>query len=153
MVKTGINGHPVLGLPDLVKLNMLRAVDSVEFLGDLKVINENADLFEGIGKIKSQPIDIKLKSDYSPSITPCRKVQFLLINPLKEELESMEKLSIIKKVTELTEFINPIVIIKKPNKEIRVCLDPQHLNNSILREHHQLPTFTELIKDIQGSKA
>lgn len=138
VVKVGKNNSAVLGLPDIIKLKMIKAADSIKDLGTEKLIDANKALFEGIGKIKIHAVDIQLKSDYTPSITPCRKVPFMLINPLKEELEKMEKTGIIVKITEPTEFINPIVIVKKTNKGIRVYLDLQHLNQSILREHHQL---------------
>ncbi|XP_018372980.1 PREDICTED: uncharacterized protein LOC108767548 [Trachymyrmex cornetzi] len=57
-----------------------------------------------------------------------------------------------KRVTEPTEYVNPIVVVKKPNDKIRICLDPQTLNDNILREHYELPTFDELTREMAGSK-
>ncbi|KAJ8917066.1 hypothetical protein NQ315_012985 [Exocentrus adspersus] len=47
------------------------------------------------------------------------------------------------RVTEPTEFVNPIVLVKKPNNDIRICLDPQNLNKALIRERYELPTFEE----------
>lgn len=55
-------------------------------------------------------------------------------------------------VTEPTEFVNPLVIVAKSNSNIRVCLDPQALNEVIMREHYQLPTFEDIVSDMSGSK-
>lgn len=64
----------------------------------------------------------------------------------------MEKEGIIKKVTEPTEWVHPIVISKKKNGQIRICIDPTELNKSIKRQHKRIPTFDELSSNIAGSK-
>lgn len=148
IVETSDKSVAVLGLPDLTKLNIIKRVESeAELLAE-----GNKDLFEGIGKIKTHPGEIRLKADYEPSIVPARKLPFMLVEKFKTELEKIEKSDIITKITEPTEFINPIVLVSKPSGDVTVCLDPQPLNKSILREHYQLPTFPELIRDMKGSK-
>lgn len=37
-----------------------------------------------------------------------------------------------------------MVVVKKPDNSLRVCLDPQNLNKCILRERYPIPTFEEL---------
>lgn len=41
----------------------------------------------------------------------------------------MEKLRVIEKVTEPTEWVNSLVIVEKSNGNVRVCLDPRNLIN------------------------
>ena len=48
---------------------------------------------------------------------------------LKTELDRMEKLRVIEKVTEPTEWVNSLVIVEKSNGNVRVCLDPRNLIN------------------------
>ena len=36
-----------------------------------------------------------------------------------------------------------MVVVEKPNGK-RICLDPQHLNKAIKREHYQLPTIEDI---------
>jgi hypothetical protein len=50
----------------------------------------------------------------------------------------------ITRIQEPTEFINPLVIVEKADKTFRYCLDPQHLNECLLREHYKLPTFEKV---------
>lgn len=48
--------------------------------------------------------------------------------------------------------MHPIVIAKKPNGTIRICLDPQDLNKVIQREYFQIPTVEEILKQLAGTK-
>ena len=40
--------------------------------------------------------------------------------------------------------MNSLVVIEKPNKSVRLCLDPRELNKSILREHFPMKTMEEI---------
>ena len=53
----------------------------------------------------------------------------------------MEKLNIIRKVDEPTEWLNSMVVVPKPNDEVRICLDPRDMNFAVKREHYQMPTL------------
>ena len=46
----------------------------------------------------------------------------------------MLKLGIIAPVNEPIEWVNELVVTEKPNGKLRICLDPCHLNEAILRE-------------------
>lgn len=70
----------------------------------------------------------------------------------KAELLNMVKNEIITKVDEPTEFVNPVVIVRRPDKKLRVCLDPLYLNKCLLREHFRLPTFEEVSGRMAGAK-
>ena len=41
-------------------------------------------------------------------------------------------------------------IVEKPDKIIRICLDPMHLNNSVCGEQYPIPTVDELSLKLQG---
>lgn len=45
-----------------------------------------------------------------------------------------------------------MVITKKKNGELRICLDPKDLNESIKREHYQIPTREEIISEMSGAR-
>ena len=57
----------------------------------------------------------------------------------------MEKLGIIEKCDEPTDWLSPLVYVEKPNGKLRICLDPRNLNNAIKREHYQLPTAESIM--------
>lgn len=136
---------PVLGLPTIKKFGLITRIDNVE-ITDTKLeqmLKDYKEVFEGIGKV-SQVYDFTVKKDYKGKVVPCRKVPFKLQEAYRSELLSMERDGIITKVEEPPEFVNPVVILRKPDKTLLVCLDPQYLNTCLLREHFKMPTFEEI---------
>ena len=53
------------------------------------------------------------------------------------KLKQLEELGVIEKVNGPTSWINPLVAVKKPNGDIRICLDMRQANRAILRESAQ----------------
>ena len=64
----------------------------------------------------------------------------------------MEKLGIIERVTEPTDWVNSLVIVHKANGKLRICIDPRDLNKAIKRQHFQLPSAEELFAQKSGAK-
>ncbi|GBN21581.1 Uncharacterized protein K02A2.6 [Araneus ventricosus] len=58
---------------------------------------------------------------------------------------------VLEKVTEPAGWVHPIVV-QKPNKEIRICMDPRGLNKYIKREHYPIPTHQSLFSELEGAK-
>ena len=69
-----------------------------------------------------------------------RRVPVALPELLKEELQRMEKLRVIKKCSESTAWVHSFVVSKKNNK-LRVCLDPSDLNRAVMHEHFPMQTW------------
>lgn len=55
----------------------------------------------------------------------------------------MQIRGIIEKVESPTSWCNNLVIVEKPDKSLRLCLDPKELNESIMRENYQIPSPEE----------
>ena len=65
----------------------------------------------------------------------------------------MEGKQAIRKVDEPTNWVNSLVIVKKPKSDkLRVCLDPRNLNKAIKREYFQLPTIEDITTRMSGAK-
>jgi hypothetical protein len=58
----------------------------------------------------------------------------------------------IKKVEGPSEWVNPLVIVKKSDDSLRICLDPLHLNKAIKREHSKLLTFEDITSKLGGAQ-
>ena len=59
---------------------------------------------------------------------------------------------IIAPVTELTQWVSSMVVTRKKNKSIRICLDPRDLDKGI-RSHYPLPTFEEVATRLTDAKS
>lgn len=64
----------------------------------------------------------------------------------------MVDLDIKEPVSEPTGWINRQVFAEKVNRKLRICLDPQPLNQTIKPEHLHLPTTEELFSQMSGVK-
>jgi len=51
---------------------------------------------------------------------------------------------IIDKSEEPSGWQNNLVLIEKPDKSLRMCLDPKDLNKCIIRERVEIPTLEEV---------
>jgi hypothetical protein len=152
---------PILGLPSCRELGLVQtsASQQVDTLGDSSraestlpsEFKKYQNVFTGIGKL---PVEhqIKLKEDYVSVVRPPRRVPFKLRDPVKKKLDEMEKLKLVCKVTEPTEWVNPMLAIQKSDGDVRICLDPVDLNKEIKRQHYPVPTAQELFARIGKAK-
>lgn len=137
--------HSLLGLDACIKLNLIKKINAV------LIENNYKDVFRGIGCIE-QPQTIELKENSEGKIHPPRRVPLSLINELKEHLNELEKNKIINKVNKPTDWVNPLVLVRKPDGKLRVCLDPRDLNEAIKRKHFPIPTLEEITNKLNNSK-
>ncbi|XP_060557421.1 uncharacterized protein K02A2.6-like [Ruditapes philippinarum] len=73
--------------------------------------------------------------------------------PFKNELKSMEDKGIIQKVTRPTDWVNSLVCVEKPSTgKLRVCLDPEALNDNIMRPHYPMRTIEDVTNQLTGAK-
>ena len=58
----------------------------------------------------------------------------------------------IEKVVEATDWVSAIVVNKKSNGKIRLCLDMQPLNKALRRCHYPIPTIEDVLPDLANAK-
>lgn len=107
-------------------------------------------MFKGTGKLPGKH-KIKLKENAEPVIHPARKVPVALKERLREKIEDLIKEGIIRKIEEPTEWVNSLVIVEKPDGDLRLCIDPKDLNKAIQREHYRLPTKSDITSAMSGA--
>ena len=52
---------------------------------------------------------------------------------------------------EPTPWVSSVTFPMKPNREVRVCLDPSNLNKAIIRENHKPMTVEEIAHELAGA--
>ena len=64
----------------------------------------------------------------------------------------MEKLNVIEKIDEPTEWVNSMVTIIKPNGKLRICIDPHDLNKAVKMDYYPMRTVDEVITRMPNAK-
>ena len=144
---------PILGLNTSVKLNLIKQVYQIpkNIQSTTPVHEEFSDCFGEIGCLP-RVHHIEIRDDVKPVISPVRKIPCALKPKLKKELQRMVDLEIIEPVEKPTDWVNALVIVSKPNGDLRICLDPRPLNKAIKRQHHRLPTAEEILSEMAGAQ-
>ena len=75
-----------------------------------------------------------------------------LLPKVKEELERMEKMGVISKVSEPTDWCAGMVVVPKSNGKVRICVDLTKLNENVCHERHILPSVEQTLSQISGAK-
>nr|XP_039256275.1 uncharacterized protein LOC120332995 [Styela clava] len=140
----------VLGLNACISLNLIKRIDNLQNCN--KVEDAFSDIFDDLGVIDNFVHKIQLKTDVKPIINPPRRVPVALRELLKAELNRLEDLNVIEKITEPTEWVNSLVIVKKKYNALRICLDPLHLNRAIKREHFPMQTIEDIMTRMSNAK-
>ncbi|GFS59198.1 transposon Tf2-9 polyprotein [Nephila pilipes] len=107
---------------------------------------------EMVREFPSEPYHITLKDNFVPVIHSSRRVPHTLQPKLKSTLNNLEKEGIVSKVNKPTDWVQSLFIVKKPNGNLRLCLDPRDLNKVIKREHYQIPCTDDINSRLEGKK-
>ncbi|XP_050528243.1 uncharacterized protein K02A2.6-like [Daktulosphaira vitifoliae] len=93
-----------------------------------------------------------LKDKITPIINTARRVPLAIKERLKDTLDQLEKIKVIEAVNDPVDWLSNIVIVEKPNKKLRICLDPQDLNRALKVVKFPITTLKEIIPKLKGKK-
>ena len=145
---TCLLGKPAINALDMLRLNAEPELSccSLSSQEGQDILNDFPEVFQGLGNIKGAPIHIDIQEGATPyHLSTPRHVALPLLDPLKKELDRMEKMGVIRKVEEPTDWCHPIVLVQKGNGSIRLCLDLTRLNKAVKREFYQLESIDETL--------
>ena len=92
------------------------------------------DLLEGPVCIPDM-FAIKVDPSVKLVIHQPRKVPISMKEKVKTELLRMQSEGVIMKQTEPMDGVKSMVVVSKPSRKVRICIDPRDLNKAVLREH------------------
>ncbi|KAK7105707.1 hypothetical protein V1264_012941 [Littorina saxatilis] len=137
-------GESLIGLKTAQDLGVLQI--------NVHTVKEGHDtLFEGLGKLKNFQAHLYLKEDVKPVAQPPRRIPFGLREKLEEKIAELEAADIIEKVDGPTPWVSPVVVVPKPNGDIRVCVDMRRANEAVERQRYPIPTVEETLLEMNGS--
>ncbi|KAF2891005.1 hypothetical protein ILUMI_15168, partial [Ignelater luminosus] len=154
-IVVNVECSPILGLQASIDLNLITyhinmVSDSEPLINKYTdaIKHEFKDLFDGKLASISGTVLITLDSNAKPA----RLIPFGLIDDVKAELARMVTDGVIEPITKPTKWVHNIVIVRRENNKIRLCLDPRDLNKYIIRARFQLPTFDEVKSRLKYAK-
>ena len=153
-------GKPLIGKYTAERLNVLRVgppsdplactITSEGDAGD--VLKDFADIFQGVGKLKDFQLKLHINKNVKPVAQPLRRLPFGLRGKVGKKLDELLQEDIIEKVPcGPTEWTSPLVVVPKPDGDIRICVDMRRANEAIERERHPISTIEEVLHDLNGS--
>ena len=107
-------------------------------------ISQYTDVFTGEGKLEGL-LHLEIDKNVQPVQLPTRKVPIALREPLKQELDRLSNIGVIRKVDTPTNWISALVVTTKKNGKVRLCIDPKPLNEALHGNHYPLPTIDDVL--------
>ena len=137
-----------------VKLGLLKRVHQLTCNPPLArttvELDDYPELFSGLGCLPGM-YHIELAEGATPVVHSPRETLVLQREKVVEELKRMEKLGVIVRQEEPTEWVNSLVVVQKPNGSVRLCIDPRDLNAAMKRSHYPMKTVDEVASRLQGA--
>ena len=87
-----------------------------------------------------------------PRVLPCRKIPIALEEEAHSEIKGLVGRGVLIPVDEPTKWVSQMALPRKSNGKLRVCVDPQPLNEALMREHYRLPTFDDVLPKLLNAK-
>ena len=149
----------ILGLEDALNLKLLSLHSAIYEVSDgdtpdsfsSQILSQYKDRFDD--ELGQLPAIYKMRIDESvaPVIKPARRIPIAMEQKVKDELDRMTRLGVIKPEPEPTEWVSYMVAAKKKSGEIRICIDPKDLNHALLRPHHPMKTVEDVASRMAGA--
>ncbi|KAJ8363309.1 hypothetical protein SKAU_G00121400 [Synaphobranchus kaupii] len=146
-------GEALLGKDTAMKLGVLKIGVDVAAVVDIKQSLEQQypKLFQGVGKLNSKQVSLHINPDVKPVAQPLRRIPFNLRGAVEDKIKQLIDMDIIEPVDGPTPWVNPVVIVPKADKDVRLCLDMRRANQAIERERFPIPTVDEILQGMNGS--
>ena len=108
---------PLVGKPVIISLKLLSTLQALSV--EESIPDQYPELFKGLGRLSGR-YTIRLKDRVTP----------FALSKVREELDRMERIGVISKVHEPTDWCSGMVVVPKLNGRIRICVDLTKLNRS-----------------------
>ena len=121
--------QPILSKQTILDMNLIQTLDS-DHLSVVKIdsdplLDEYADVFEGLGKLAGQ-YEITVDETIKPVVHPTRRLPVAIVERVQRKLEEMSTDGIIEKVNQPTDWVSSMLVVSKSSTEA----DETHLFRS-----------------------
>ena len=117
-----------------------------------EILRNYEDRFSTFGKWTNVSAILHRDSSKVPKVQKFRRLPPLLQKKVDVEIDKLIELDIIEAVTSPPTWVNPLVVVKKSDDSIRLCVDMREANEAIIRQPYQIPTLDEMLQEFNGCK-
>ena len=130
VIKGNTNPEPLLGSQTAEILGLVAVANAVQMENESTLsglLEDYADLFQGIGKMEVVQVYLHVDETVTPVAQLHRKISFSVRPKFEVELEKLAKEDVIEKVEKPVSWVSPVVITPKPaSYEIQLNVDNTH---------------------------
>ena len=94
---------------------------------------------------------IYMKDNVRPIQQPQRRMNPMLKEIVKDELQKLLKVDFIYPISD-SQWVSPLVVVPKKNGKWRICVDYRELNKATLKDHFPLPFIDQVLDTLAGKK-
>lgn len=158
IVQRGHRENPLFGITGLDAIfptwrnQFISSISSLadNFLSKLKIEFKNIFDDNFTTPIKDFTINLRLKENSVPRFCKARTVPYAIRDEVESNLKSMVSKGILAEVKS-SEWASPLVIVKKSDGKLRICMDPKRTLNPCLDEDcYPIPNIEDLLVEIGG---
>ena len=120
-------------------------------LSEQDIVNSYSVVCKSKGKLEGE-LHLELDKSVQPVQLPPRRVPLAIKDKLQPELEILSIMEIIAKVDDPTDWTSSMVVTTKRNGKVRLCIDPNPLNNALKRNHYPLPSIEDVLPLLSDAK-
>ena len=153
-VYVSMHGATILGWPTQAKLKII--LDPAQIQPVLQTTPSVVDRFEDVfdqsnnAPAKHFKHKIQWREEATPVQHKVRNIPLSVQPALSEEIQRLQNGGIIEPI-EASKWVSPIVVARKPNGKIRMCVDLRDVNSKIVVETHPLPNINEMLMTLDES--
>ncbi|XP_053960352.1 uncharacterized protein K02A2.6-like [Anastrepha ludens] len=162
VVNIGKRFKPLMGRPWLDKLfsgwrkrfetNIISLIEHNDIFDNIRSRYPNIVDEKMNEVIRNFEVDLVLQENKTPVFHAAYTVPFKLREKVGQELERLCKEEILEPV-QYSQWASPVVIVAKPNGEIRICLDGKaSLNKCLEFAHYPLPLVEDIFAEFANCK-
>ena len=116
------------------------------------VVTRYHDVFsEEVGHLEGD-LHLELDPQVTPVQLPVTKIPLALQEHLQVELQELEERGIIARVDVPADWMSGMVVERKKNDKLRVCLDPRPLNKALKRAHYLMPAVDDVLPALANAR-
>ena len=149
------HGATILGWPTQAKLQIV--LDPTQLQPVLQTTQSVVDEFEDVYKQNSTTVakHFKHRIQWRDGETPVQhkvhKIPLSVQPALSDEIKRLQNNGVIEQI-EASKWVSPIVVARKPNGTIRMCVDLRDVNSKIIVETHPLPSINEMLMTLKKAE-